>query len=202
MNHGCDEHDSASETTRAWARVQPCDGNAFQGTYRNLKYAKGENAMKHKYSGCKSLFMSWGFAIAALTLMVLPFGPAFAESSKLKETGSVTINQAQVAFIFSGNVGGGKLQYQGKTYPFTIGGLGVGGFGISSIEATGTIYNLFKLSDFAGAYGQARAGLVVGTLSAGTLWLENHQGVYMKLAAKRTGIMLSLGLDGILIGFD
>jgi len=146
--------------------------------------------------------MTWGFAIAALTLTVLPYGPAFAQSSKLRETGSVTISQVQVAFIFSGNVGGGKLHYQGKTYPFSIGGLGVGGFGISSINATGTVYNLFKLSDFAGAYAQARVGLVVGTLSTGTLWLENPQGVYMKLAAKRTGIMLSLGLDGIVVGFD
>ncbi len=114
----------------------------------------------------------------------------------------MTINQAQIAFIFSGNVGGGELHYQGKTYPFPIGGLGVGEIGISSIDATGTIYNLFKLSDFAGAYGQARSGIVIGTLSAGALWLENSQGVYMKLAAKRKGIMLSLGLDGIVIGFD
>jgi hypothetical protein len=148
------------------------------------------------------LFKVWAIAIAALTLLALPYGPASAQSSKLTESGTVTVNQAQVAFIVSGNVGGGKLHYQGKTYPFSIGGLGIGGFGISSIDATGTVYNLFKLSDFSGAYGQARTGIVVGTLSAGTLWLENPQGVYMKLAAKRKGIALSLGLDGIIIGFD
>ena len=158
--------------------------------------------MRHENFKCKGWLKAWVVAIAVLTLTVLPYGPAFAQSSKLEETGPVTISQAQVAFIFSGNVGGGKLHYQGKTYPFSIGGLGVGGFGISSIDATGAVYNLFKLSDFAGAYDQARAGLVVGTLSTGTLWLENPRGVYMKLAAKRTGIMLSLGLDGIVIGFD
>ena len=158
--------------------------------------------MKYKYSKRKSLFMIWSFAIAALILTVLSYGPAFAQSSKLEESGTVTIEQVQVAFVFSGNVGGGKLRYKGKTYPFNIGGLGVGGFGISSIEATGTVYNLFRLNDFAGAYGQARTGIVVGNLSKGTLWLENPQGVYMKLAAKRTGIALSLGVDGIIIGFD
>ena len=158
--------------------------------------------MRHENFKSKSWFKAGVAAMAVLTLTVLPYGPAFAQSSKLEETASVSISQAQVAFIFSGNVGGGKLHYQGKTYPFSIGGLGVGGFGISTIDATGTVYNLFKLSDFAGAYGQARAGLVVGTLSRGTLWLENPQGVYMKLTAKRTGIMLSLGLDGIVVGFD
>ncbi len=158
--------------------------------------------MRHDKFRCKGLFKASVVAIAALTLTALSYGPASAQSSKLTQSGSVTINQVQVAFIFSGNVGGGKLHYQGKTYPFSIGGLGVGGFGISSIDATGTVYNLFKVSDFAGAYGQARTGIVVGTLSAGTLWLENPQGVYMKLAAKRTGIALSLGVDGIVIGFD
>lgn len=158
--------------------------------------------MTHVKYGCRGSFKAWAIVIAALTLTALPYGPASAQSSKLTASGSVTINQVQVAFIFSGNVGGGKLHYQGKTYPFSIGGLGIGGFGISSIDATGTVYNLFKVSDFSGAYGQARIGLVVGTLSAGTLWLENPQGVYMKLVAKRKGIALSLGLDGIVIGFD
>ena len=143
-----------------------------------------------------------GLAMAVVAVAALQHGSAFAQSSKLTQSGTVTINQAQVAFIFSGNVGGGKLHYKGKTYPFSIGGLGVGGIGVSSIEATGEIYNLMRLSDFAGAYGQARTGLVVGTLSAGTLWLENDQGVYLKLAAKRKGVALSIGLDAIYIGFD
>ena len=152
----------------------------------------------YRKAGRKAL----GLAMAVVAVVALQHGSAFAQSGKPTQSGTVTIDQVQVAFIFSGNVGGGKLHYKGKTYPFSIGGLGVGGFGVSSIEATGEIYNLTRLSDFAGAYGQARTGIVVGTLSAGTLWLENPQGVYLKLAAKRKGIALSLGLDGIYIGFD
>ncbi len=152
----------------------------------------------YREAGRKAL----GLAMAVVAVVALQHGSAFAQSSKLTQSGTVTIDQVQVAFIFSGNVGGGKLHYNGKTYPFSIGGLGVGGFGVSSIDATGEVYNLKRLSDFAGAYGQARTGIVVGTLSAGTLWLENPQGVYLRLAAKRTGIALSLGLDGIYIGFD
>ena len=134
--------------------------------------------------------------------MALQYGSAFAQSSKLDQSGTLTINQVQVAWIFSGNVGGGTLRYGGNTYPFSIGGLGVGGFGISKIEATGEVYNLRRLSDFDGAYGQARAGIVVADMSKGSLWLENPQGVYIRLTAKRKGIALSLGLDAIYIKFD
>ena len=148
--------------------------------------------------GCKAL----GLAMAVLAVIALQHGSAFAQSKRPQQTGTVTIKQLQVAFMFSGNVGGGNLHYKVKTYPFSIGGLGVGGFGVSSIKATGEVYNLRRLSDFAGAYGQARIGIVVGTLSPGTLWLENPQGVYLRLAAKRKGVALSLGLDAIYIGFD
>jgi hypothetical protein len=107
----------------------------------------------------------------------------------------------QVAFIFSGNLGGGVLTYEGKQHSFTIGGLGVGGIGASSINATGEVYNLHKLEDFPGAYGQARVGYVAGTLSAGDLWLENSKGVRMHLKAERKGLALSLGADAIYIDF-
>ncbi len=120
-----------------------------------------------------------GLAMAVMAVMALQFGSAMAQSSKLAQSGTITISQVQVAWIFSGNVGGGNLRYGGKTYPFSIGGLGVGGFGISKIEATGEVYNLKRLSDFDGAYGQARAGIVAAGLSKGSLWLENTQGVYI-----------------------
>lgn len=153
------------------------------------------------------LWSAWrralGLAVVLAVAVVLQPGPAFAQATPLKKSGTITINQAQVAFMFSGNVGGGKLMYEGKTYPFTIGGLGVGGIGITSIEAVGEVYNLNKLSDFAGAYGQARKGLTIGSdvLESG-FWLENPAGVYIRLEATRKGIALSLGLDAIYIGFD
>jgi hypothetical protein len=106
-----------------------------------------------------------------------------------------------VAFLYSGNLGGGKLHYQGKTYPFTIGGLGIGGIGVSKIEATGQVYNLRDINDFTGAYGQVRAGFAAGQTSSGSLWLENANGVVIELAAKREGLALSLGADAIYIAF-
>ena len=152
----------------------------------------------YRKAGCKALAL----AMAVAAIIAIHLGSAFAQSSKPQESGTVTISQGQIAFIFSANVGGGNLHYKGKTYPFSISGLGVGGIGISSIEATGVVYDLKKLSDFDGAYGQARTGIVFGTVSAGTLWLENSEGVYLRLKAKRKGVALALGADAIIIQFD
>jgi hypothetical protein len=141
-----------------------------------------------------------GVAVALAFAVLLAIPPVSAED--LVKAGDVEIDQVQIAFIGSANLGGGTLYYGGKQYAFNIGGLGVGGIGASSIEAVGEVYNMTDPSQFAGAYGQARYGAVVGDTSTGELWLQNSAGVYMHLKAKRSGLMLSLGGDVIYIGFD
>src|SRR5215813_8030331 len=69
------------------------------------------------------------------------FAPTSTFGDDLKKSGTVTIEQVQIAFIGSGNLGGGRLQFNGRTYDFTVGGLGIGGFGISKMRATGAVYN-------------------------------------------------------------
>jgi hypothetical protein len=139
-------------------------------------------------------------AAVGLATWCLAVSPTSAED--LKKSGTVTVEQVQIAFIGSGNLGGGKLQFDGKTYDFTIGGLGIGGIGVSKIKATGTVYNLNDRSDFAGTYGQARYGVAIGSASTGELWLENTKGVVLKLKADRQGLALSLGADAVRIKFD
>ncbi len=105
----------------------------------------------------------------------------------------------QVAFIGSGAVGGGTLYYRGRYYPFKLGGLGIGGIGVSRLDATGTVYNLHRLQDFEGVYGQARTGWAFGEQGKGQMWLQNSNGVYLRLKAQRQGLSLSLGADGMLV---
>jgi hypothetical protein len=141
--------------------------------------------------------------LALLSLgFVVDKGAAWADEAKPVKAGTVKIEQTQIAFIGSGNLGGGTLYFGDKAYPFTIGGLGYGGFGVSKMEATGTVYDLKSPKDFEGLYVQARYGFVVGDTSTGELWLTNDKGVGMSLKAKRTGLALSLGADGIYIEFD
>ncbi|TDQ82986.1 hypothetical protein A8950_1268 [Dongia mobilis] len=129
-------------------------------------------------------------------------GAAGLARADLAASGTVRIEQVQIAFIGSGNLGGGTLQFGGQSYGFTIGGLGVGGIGVSKIEATGTVYNLNRVEDFAGAYIQARYGLAVADISTGQLWLQNTSGVGLALKAERTGLALSLGGDAVYINLD
>ena len=143
--------------------------------------------------------MAGSAALGALALLLPGRGHA---AEDLKQSGTVTIEQYQVAFIGSGNLGGGTLQFGDRAYDFTIGGLGVGGFGVSKITATGEVYNLTDLANFPGAYVQGRYGLAVADVSAGELWLENTGGVVLHLAADRVGLALSLGGDAVYIDLD
>jgi hypothetical protein len=139
----------------------------------------------------RSILLGAGMASLASTAM----------AQERVKSGTVEIEQVQVAFIGSGNVGGGTLFYEGRSYRFSIGGLGIGGFGISKLEATGTVYNMKRLNQFPGAYGQARSGYALGNDGTGKLWLENTNGVLLELHAKRTGVALSMGADAVYIDF-
>jgi len=139
-------------------------------------------------------------ALPLLAGGLVPSGVAGAED--LKESGTVEMEQVQIAFIGSGNLGGGKLHYDGKTYSFTVGGLGVGGIGVSRIEAVGKVYNLKEVAYFPGAYIQGRYGFAAGDEGSGKLWLKNSNGVVLELETKRQGLALSLGGDAVYINLD
>ncbi|TSD86606.1 hypothetical protein FFK22_021490 [Mycobacterium sp. KBS0706] len=111
--------------------------------------------------------------------------------------GTVEMHEVQAAYIGSGSAGGGTLNFRGRTYPFKVGGVGIGGIGLSTIEARGEVYQLQSIEQFPGTYAQGRYGFAIGTASGGDLWLKNDSGVVMHLVAKREGLMLSLGADAI-----
>ena len=138
---------------------------------------------------------------ATLALVVGAMGAQSAVAQKKPRSGTVTISQVNVALLWSASLGGGSLSYQGKTHEFVVGGLGVGGIGASSLEATGEVYGLSRLEDFQGVYVQARYGYAVGDQSAGKLWLENAKGVGLGLKADRVGLALTAGADGVVIKF-
>lgn len=149
-------------------------------------------------SGLSLLFL---LAAGILLLAGSPV-PALAKDAPVgSPSGSVTIRQLQLAFVGSGALGGGALKFKGRVYPITVGGLGVGGIGASTLTAQGSVYGLARAQDFLGAYVQLRTGWALADQGRGTLWLRNAKGVTMKLKAKREGLQLGLGADGVIIGF-
>lgn len=114
-------------------------------------------------------------------------------------SGRVEMNEVQVAYVGTAGGGEGVLHFRGQRYPFSVGGLGVGGIGISTVSASGEVYNLSEVAQFPGAYAEGRYGAALGDYSTGDLWLQNPNGVILHLKAKRTGLMLSLGADAVVI---
>lgn len=140
-------------------------------------------------------------ALSFAALLMLA-SPAAAQSRSLgPSTGSVKIEQVQAGFIASGEAGGGTLRFRGRAYPITVGGIGIGSIGASRTVASGTVYGLQRVSDFPGAYVQLKEGWAVGNQGRGNVWLRNDKGVTLRLATRRQGLQLSLGADGVLIGF-
>lgn len=136
-------------------------------------------------------------AFAALLLLTRQY----ANADELKQSGTLEIKQTQIAWIGSANLGGGTLHFGHKSYEFTVGGLGIGGFGVSTMTATGTVYNMTSVDQFAGTYVQARYGFAAGSTGNGEMWLQNDAGVVIDLKTKRQGLALSMGGDAVYIGF-
>jgi hypothetical protein len=77
---------------------------------------------------------------------------------------------------------------------------GVGGLGVARVTATGDVFDMRDVSLFPGTYVQARSGMVVpGAQMTGFVWLQNANGVRIRLRPRRTGLALQLGADGVLI---
>jgi len=140
-----------------------------------------------------------GIAIAGL-LVGASLADESAPAGSLHYSGTVQINQTRVAFIASASGGGGTLNFRGHSYPFSIGGLGVGGIGVQRLQANGTVYNLASAERFPGMYRQFRTGIALGN-AQGRLWLRNADGVVLELSGTGKGIGLSLGADAVNISF-
>lgn len=70
--------------------------------------------------------------------------------------------------------------------------------GVTKIEASGYVYNLDTLADFAGDYARTDAGItMVGGGSAALL--KNNKGVLIRMTSKEAGFKLKLAPGGLKI---
>jgi hypothetical protein len=118
---------------------------------------------------------------------------------ELVESGTVDVQAEQIRLIIGGAKGTGVLHFGGKDYKFKLSGASAGGVGVTKIDATGTVYNLKNIKDFAGNYSGATVGasLVKGT--GASSW-ENPKGVVVSMKSKSTeGVALNLGLSAVTI---
>jgi len=133
--------------------------------------------------------------LAAATCSLAMAGSAPAEDVL---SGKVTIESTSIALGIGVTWGDGQLTYGGKTYNFSVRGLSVVDLGISSVTATGEVYNLNDLADFSGNYVAGQAGAAVGG-GAAALRMRNQNGVVISLTSTQTGARLTLAAEGVQI---
>jgi hypothetical protein len=110
--------------------------------------------------------------------------------------GTLVLNGGSVAAGVGYVWGHGDLTYSDGPHKFSISGVSIVDAGAASITATGNVYNLKKLSDFAGNYVAASAGLTVAG-GGSVAYLKNEHGVVIKLVSTAVGLRFNLSATGV-----
>jgi hypothetical protein len=132
-------------------------------------------------------------ALAASVVLFAGLSQAQAES------GTVTLTVYKGGWIIGGSAGGGTLNFRGRNYALSIGGIDYGlVFGGSRTTFRGRVSNIFRPSDVAGVYGAAGAGLAIGGGARGIV-LTNQKGAVLELSGHQVGLMANADLSGLAI---
>jgi hypothetical protein len=142
---------------------------------------------------CKNRILV-GFLVVVACVLAANFSVA----EEAKPSGTISIESHTVAIGIGVNWGHGTLKFKGKEYKFKVNGLSVIDLGVSNVSVAGEVYHLQHLSDFAGTYTAASAGIAVGGGAAAS-YLENQHDVVLKLKSKKQGVQLTLGAGGVRI---
>jgi|SRR5271165_686758 len=109
---------------------------------------------------------------------------------------TVVLNAGSVAAGIGYTWGHGDLTYGNQMHQFSISGVSIVDAGAANITATGHVYNLNKLSDFAGNYVAASAGLTIAG-GGSAAYLKNEHGVIIKLVSTSVGLRFNLAASGV-----
>ena len=113
--------------------------------------------------------------------------------------GTVVLTIYKAGWIIGGSAGGGTLNFRGRNYPLSVGGIDYGlVFGGSKTTFRGRVSNIRQPSDVAGVYGAAGAGLAVGG-GARAIVLTNQKGAVLELSGRQIGLMANADLSGLAI---
>lgn len=140
---------------------------------------------------------SFGFRSAIVASIVII--AAGLSSAARAESGTIRINVLKGGWIVGASGGNGVLNFHGRYYPLTIGGLSYGlVFGASQTSLHGTVRHISRPSDVAGVYAAGGAGATVGRGVRGIV-LTNQKGAVLELSGTQTGLMLNADLSGLAI---
>jgi hypothetical protein len=120
-------------------------------------------------------------------------------SSAHADEGYVSLVIYKGGWIIGGSGGSGVLNFHGRRYALSTGGIDYGlVFGGSKTVLRGRVSNIYQPSDVAGVYGAAGAGLAVGR-GARAIVLTNQKGAVLELAGHQVGLLANADLSGLAI---
>jgi hypothetical protein len=120
-------------------------------------------------------------------------------SSARADEGFVQLTIYKAGWIIGGNGGGGVLDFHGRRYSVSAGGLDYGlVFGGSKTFLRGRVHNIWRPSDIEGVYAAAGAGIVLGGGVRGIV-LTNQKGAVLELSGTQVGLMANADLSGLAI---
>ncbi len=140
--------------------------------------------------------MKKGRILSVVLAMIFGLVVAANATAQEKPSATVEITSKSVAVGIGVSWGHGVLNYNGKKYKFSMDGLSIVDVGISSVTASGDVFHLNNISDFAGNYTAFEAG---ATIAGGGTWqtMKNQNGVVMKIKASTKGAQLTLAPKGV-----
>jgi hypothetical protein len=113
-------------------------------------------------------------------------------------TATIEFEGGAVAIGVGFSWGGGKLHYNGQTYPIQVNGLSALDVGASKYSASGKVTGLKQLSDIEGTYVAGEAGATVAG-GASVQSMKNDKGVVITFNTTRAGLQFTLAPKGATI---
>ena len=137
--------------------------------------------------------------IRATVLALAAFAGVALSSTAHADEGFVQLTIYKAGWVIGGSGGSGVLDFRGRRYSLSTGGLDYGFvFGGSKTVLRGRVSNIFRASDVAGVYGAAGAGIAVGR-GARAIVLTNQKGAVLELSGQQVGLMANADLSGLAI---
>lgn len=114
---------------------------------------------------------------------------------------SIEFSGGSAAAIVGVTWGSGNVRFNGKNYPFKIGGLTAGQIGGSKIHGLGKVYNLKQIEDMEGTFVSHASGSTI-VYGETTATMRNDNGVEIRIETRDNGFSFKFATEGIKIRLD
>lgn len=157
-------------------------------------------AVKARVSGRRlnAVVVALAILTAGNALAIPGAGERQAPGSGLAPDATLRLQEGRLSSTVDYMWGRGRLSFRAGRYNFSVSGAPMVAASVLSVTATGKVFNLSRLADFAGRYQRVEGAVAPG---AGPLdvVMRNEHGVVLQLQLHTSGVPGSAGTGGVTI---